>query len=1021
MLSKPAECELSGCPLAHYRNSGFAQPEGTCSNGVLVIAEALGENEKLEGLALRPYAESGSAFQTAINNLKHFGINYDRSEFGIFNIVNCQPPFNKLEGTKYEAEAVSCCKSNYLDKVVEYFNPKVIFTLGNIPLKYLTPEIASLQADTKIKLDAAKAQKDKALENYYKSQAKKLKIMALRGYKFDSIYGIPLVPSLHPSYIARTGRVLMGVLLRDLVYAINIANGQQTDEFKYENYFTHPSPEDAIKFYNYCKANPDLDLCYDIETPFTKLEVDEAELEFGTEARDIDSIQFSIANTTARKNIFFPWDGVYKDVSKNLLSLPNAKVGWNSGKFDESVLEYQLGKGSINGLKQDAMWLWKHLNADFIVTGKALQFAANFYTPELKAWKHISESDPIKYGLIDVDITLKTFLDMKEQMSNVKNPAPGSKNLFQGYIDDIVKLFPILKRMSERGFPVNVEAREKLKVELEEKRKLVLETLQDKYPTELRRPDPPLGYKRVPKEVDLLTQAFEDKYCTFESMDYLIFIDEEIKELALSRFIEQKSRRIDGATKKDTVGQTGLVIREFIVDGEKVRRYCRLDRFKPSSTQQVASYLRYKKYKIKTKRKGKKESETTDKNALYDLYQETKDEFLLEASYERELKNLVKTFINGWPTDANGRVHSTFLPLPVTGQLSSTKPNIHNMPSHGNRYSSKDYVEIAQKLRNTIQAKPGHTLVSSDWSAFHAIMLGVEAGDATYIALARKDIHSYVAAHMLRDEYYTKYKGKVDIKGNKIGTELVLKTLDHLKDLNNWLNLKDDELITKLKWIKSNHPLVRNAQAKPAILGVGFGMGVKKFYTLNKHAFASMEQPRRILTLLKKLFPPVFAWQDWIVDLAHKQTYLVSRYGYIRRFWDIYDFRLLSGYRPPNSEYEKILKTKDGKYWSRTDGTQKKEAIAYLPANNAFGKKKEAMRDLEELGMLEKYGLINEIHDDLMFECPNEFVDECVVNVSKIMQAPARHIITDLFPAGVACMTEVKIGSTWANMEGYSI
>lgn len=1049
MLQKPKECQ--NCVLGHYKNSGFSNPEGTCKNGVLIIGEGLGINEVQDGLPFRPYAESGSALQTAFNKLKRFGINQERSDFGLWNLISCQPPYNKLEGASYEEDAILTCRTNYFDKVIDYYKPKVILALGNLPLKWLVPEIRQLQDELKAKIKEAKINKDKELTKHLESQLyKKLTISALRGYKFDSIYGIPLVPSFHPSYITRTGRILLGVLHRDLMFALELAEGKWED-YKFENYCLKPSIEDAWRFYEYCKSNPDLAISYDIETPYTKLEVDESEIDFGTEVRDIDSIQFSIMGRAtnnrdnridekienaenkiqpllqvASKSIFLDWDGDFLEIIRSILQLSNPKVGWNNWKFDETNLKYHLGGENLKGIRYDAMWLWKHFNADFRQIGRALQFAANFQVPNVPAWKHTSDSDPRKYGLIDVDITLKTFLSLKSELSAAKLDVPKAKTIFQGYEDDIVKLYPILQAMSKRGFPTNLKATEEFRAELEEKRRIILDELQELYPTELRRPDPKLGYKIVPKEVGLLELEFENKYCDFSSPDFLIFLDEKTRELALSRFIESNTRRKDDEHK----GQTGLIVRNFkLEDGQIVKRYCRLDRFKPGSKLQVEAYLKYKGYKSKdkNKKKGQKpDNESTDKNALYDLYQEYKDEFLLMASYERELRKIVSTYIDGWTKDKkrglvfkdeDGRVHAEFKFLPSTGQLSCS-PNIQNSPSHGTRFSSKDYVRLANKFRSTIRPKSEHTLLSFDYVGFHAIMLGLEAEDNTYIRLAKLDAHSYLAAHMLRKEYSSKRRS-FDIKlglqslGKSEKDKLRSETLEWIDDLDNWLSYDDNKLLEKLNWIKKNHKLIRDAQAKPAIHGTGFGMQPRKFYTLNKQAFSSMAEAESVLTLFMKLFPKLFIWQEYIMNLAHEQTYLISRYGYIRRFWDVYDFRLLKEFRAPKDRYEKIIKTKDGKWWSRRLGGQSKEAIAFLPANNAFAKKKEAMHDLEELGLLEKYILINDLHDDLLFECPDEFVEEAILIVKEIMERPTRHISTGLYPEGISCPVGVKLGKNW--------
>lgn len=1016
MLAKSKEC--SGCPLESYKG-GFSNPEGLGDSGVLIVGEALGEQEMIDALPLRPHAESGSALQTCFNNLKKFGVSLERNNFALWNLCACKPPMNKLEGMPYEEGAISHCRTAYFDKVIDYYKPKVILALGNLPMKWLIPEIKERQDSIKAKL---KETKDKEEKKRLASQLSKLKISALRGYKFESIYKIPVVPTFHPSFLARGERVLLGVLLRDLMFAIEIANGE-IGEYKYENYIETPDISQIDSFLTYCRQNPNLVVSYDIETPYTILEVDESETEFGNrEVRDIDSIQFSVENSRSRngsgeiktKSIFLNWNSQL-EWAKSFLELENPKVGWNNLGFDETNIEYHLGKGSIKGTRYDSMLLWKHFNSDFKKIGKALQFAANFQIPELPAWKHLSDEQPEKYGLIDVDVTLKVFLSLKEQLSKSKLEVPNAKSLFQGYEDDIVNLIPILQDMTKRGFPINIKKREEFKKELQIKRIEVLEELEEIFPTELRRPDPVLGYKNIPKEVIELAEEFEQRFCNPISKNFKIFLDANAKALILSKFIESKTRRAT-ATKE---GQTGLVVRTFIIDGQKVKRYCRLDRFKPNSSQQILNYIKFKKYKTKKKRDKKKEKETTDKAALFGLYEETQDDLFLKVGLYREIFKIIRTYIDGWPADSLGRVHSTFnAAATATGQLSCS-PNIQNLVSHGTRYNSKDFLQMAQTLRSCIEPKAGHTLLSFDYTGFHAIMLGVEAEDDTYIRLAKLGIHDFLTAYMLRDEYSKKvHTDWKQIKAGKVKQDdLRNETLIRIKDLDSWLSLDDKSLADNLTWIKTNHKYMRDSQAKPAMHGLGFRMGVNKFFALNRHAFDSIEQPKRIIAIIKKLFPKVINWQDFIIDLAAEQTFLISRYGYIRRFWDVYDWRLLKEYHAPKSEYEKIFKGKNGKYWSRTEGTQIKEAVAFLPANHAFGKKKEAMRELEEVGLLEKYRLILDNHDELLFEIRDNLIDEAIIEVKKIMELPTKHISTRLFPDGVSCPVGIKLGKNWGSMK----
>ena len=120
-----------GCPL-YGDGLGFSAVEGTGASRLMVVAEALGQRERAEGLPLRPNADAGSVFQRAC---KLAGV--DRAQLAITNIVRCQPPGNVLEGAPYEQAAIAQC-SQYLREAVGRFKPRVILALGNVALRTLT-------------------------------------------------------------------------------------------------------------------------------------------------------------------------------------------------------------------------------------------------------------------------------------------------------------------------------------------------------------------------------------------------------------------------------------------------------------------------------------------------------------------------------------------------------------------------------------------------------------------------------------------------------------------------------------------------------------------------------------------------------------------------------------------------------------------------------------------------------------------------------------------------------------------
>lgn len=1015
MLQKPKTC--AGCPLDGFKLGGFSYPEGTCNNGVLIVGEALGEKEKQDGLPLRPHAESGSVLQAAFKRLQ-----LERDEFALWNLIACQPPFNNLANTPYEFRAIEHCRIHFAQVLNKFKGKvKVIFALGNLPLRHLCTEVMDLY--------------QYALDTKDKSLKKKLGIYSLRGYKFQSFLGVPIVGTLHPSNINRDGRIHLHTLMRDLWFALEVAKGN-VGEFK-PNYLIEPTFDQAREFIEQCRRVPNEAISYDIETPDTVLETDETELEYeNLEVRNIDSIQFSIKENTG---IFLPWFGEYVNIAAQILALPNPKIGWNNWEFDKVNLEYHLGKGCINGVNHDLMWAWKHANADFVKTGRALQFAANWYAPEMPAWKHTSKTDSKNYACQDVDavkridngLVLRDLKDENRKFRDIKTLQidKNSKTLFEGYTDDIVNLRPILEHLFDKGLPIDIKAREEMRVMLVEEIIKANDLLQELYPFDLRNVTPKEGYKYVPKEIEELTGRFNELSSISSNGDFVIFGDAETHNFYLSQFIEKNSRlSTDNNNRKDT---TGLMLREFDIGGILEKRWCRVEKFKPGSSHQVLEYIKYRKYKVpmtKDYRKGDKETTTKDKISL--LFDETGDRLFENVVYIRELRKMKSTYVDskrkGWVLSSDNRVHAKYTPLPATGQLGS---KLHNAPARGTRFSSPGYKELANQFRKTICAGEGKLLLSGDWSAFHALTLAFEAEDSVYMRLVRLDPHSFLAAHILYDElphrlktYKVKKPANLTTEQWLNETELLEKGLAHISDLYGWLKLDDEKLKEKLKWIKKNFEFTRNSQAKPALLGMGFGMKEKKFYKMNRFSFQSEKQCENVIKKMRLIAPKTFTdYPDRILELADRQGFLISRYGYIRRFNFVYDHRLIYNQPRMIRQHESYYKDRHNRYWKKTLGQDGNAAIAFYPSNDAFGKKKEAMRELWEYeqdgiitNKIKSYGLINEIHDDLMFEVEKNKLEEAAGIIKKVMERPAKHLKNSVAPNGLVTYAEMKFGKNWA-------
>lgn len=103
----------------------------------------------------------------------------------------------------------------------------------------------------------------------------------------------------------------------------------------------------------------------------------------------------------------------------------------------------------------------------------------------------------------------------------------------------------------------------------------------------------------------------------------------------------------------------------------------------------------------------------------------------------RELAKLKNTYVDALPelADASGRLHTTFnQDVAATGRLSSTAPNLQNIPIRS---------ELGRTIRTAFVAEPGNVLVSADYSQFELRLAAVLADDKELI----EDFNSDVDIH----------------------------------------------------------------------------------------------------------------------------------------------------------------------------------------------------------------------------------------------------------------------------------
>lgn len=207
----------------------------------------------------------------------------------------------------------------------------------------------------------------------------------------------------------------------------------------------------------------------------------------------------------------------------------------------------------------------------------------------------------------------------------------------------------------------------------------------------------------------------------------------------------------------------------------------------------------------------------------------------------REVAKLKNTYVDTLPklVDENSRVHTSFnLTIAQTGRLSSTDPNLQNIPTR---------TDLGRRIRTAFVAGKGKLFVSADYSQFELRLAAVMADDTELVDMFNNgvDIHTATAAQVY-------------------GREL--------------------EDVTKN---------MRRA-AKVINFGILYGMSP---HGLAVAANMNYDQAMHFIARYKDLRKPLFAYMDRIKDDAKKDGFVETIFGRRRPMPDIHssNFMVRSG------------------------------------------------------------------------------------------------------------------------------
>lgn len=273
-----------------------------------------------------------------------------------------------------------------------------------------------------------------------------------------------------------------------------------------------------------------------------------------------------------------------------------------------------------------------------------------------------------------------------------------------------------------------------------------------------------------------------------------------------------------------------------------LERWAKALPFNPVSPTQLKSYCGLKGYEIPKHRKTKKP--TLDEEAIEKILRKHGPDKVLEMSLEARHLSKAIGYLKGNYIGRDGKFHPIYTFRPETGRLSAIRPNIQNQPNGGVD------AELARAIRKcVVPSAPGRVLLECDWKAMEAVLTGYFANDPDYIAISKKDSHSYFAAFILTD------RGVIHEPIPKPAADGI------------------DEF---LAWIKHDFKPVR-AEAKAVNLATGYGM---QWFHLSEQLRCSAAQAKRYLALKAEMAPKIEAWKNNTWLEAHRKGYLETPFGY---------------------------------------------------------------------------------------------------------------------------------------------
>jgi DNA polymerase I len=390
--------------------------------------------------------------------------------------------------------------------------------------------------------------------------------------------------------------------------------------------------------------------------------------------------------------------------------------------------------------------------------------------------------------------------------------------------------------------------------------------------------------------------------------------------------MEQNGIKVDAAFLSGLSEDFGARMDQYVTEIHELAG----QEFNVGSPKQLGEIL-FDKMELSGGKKGKNGAYTTDVNVLEGLAADGV-ELARKVLAWRQLSKLKSTYTDALQAQINsrtGRIHTSFsLAAAATGRLASSEPNLQNIPIR---------TEEGRKLRQAFIAKPGHKLISADYS----------------------QIELRILAHIANIESLKEaFAEGIDI---------------HAKTASQVFGVP----------LEGMDPMMRRS-AKAINFGIIYGISA---FGLARQLDVSRTQAQSYIEAYFAQYPGIRKYMDETKAACHENEYVETLFGRRVHLPGIND---KNGARRGFSERAAINAPIQG-----TAADIIKRAMIRLPSA------------LTDAGLSGK--MLLQVHDELIFEVPENETDKTVEIIKSIMENAAAPAIEMAVPL----IVDAGIGDNW--------